>query len=131
MEYRIKIIQKYGGEELFIPQYRTSDWRLKLACKIIFFPFLLLWIGKYIFSAPIKEFFRTWNDIEFTKSCFREINTFFNNNPIAVCACKEDAEEIIKTHKQKEVEKITKKQQEKYTAEMNKTKKNSYLKIKS
>lgn len=128
MEYRIKIIQKHLRENLFIPQYRKDDWGLALMRKIFWYPFLFIfWL---LFPEKkewkdIPEYFDMWNSIEYDKTTFKEIHTFFCwDDENAICDNKENAEYIIKVHKQDLEDKLKKEQKEK----MNQVKKILYIK---
>lgn len=60
MEYRIKMIQKYNGENTFIPQYRKDDWEWRLINKIFWSPILfLLWLAFNREGSNIIEYFKT------------------------------------------------------------------------
>jgi len=133
MEYRIKIIQKYNEEQLFIPQYREGDYISTLAFKILLSPLaFLLWLTyKDKELIEIKEYFDTWISIRYNKETFREIHNFFINNEMdAVCENKEKAEVIIKTHRQVREDKLKKEQEEQNVIKMNKVKKTLYIKVK-
>lgn len=131
MQYRIKMIKKNNGENVFIPQRRTDDWQFKQGMAILLSPFLfLLWLlfkpGKKL--SDISYYFSTWREIEYRPSLIE------NQGPFApltsICKSKGDAETVIKNYQQ-EVEEESRKQEEKKMADWgNKTKKVLYIKVK-
>lgn len=134
MEYRIKMVQKNSGENLFYPQYRNEGWEIRLGWKIFFSWFVfLLWVCFKDSKKwnDIKEYFNMWHSIEYNKATFKEIHTLFCFNDLnAICDSKANAEQVIKVHKQDREDKIKKEQEEKHRAEMQKIKKVLYIKVK-
>lgn len=133
MEYRIKIIEKNNGVNLFIPQYRKEGWEISLIGLIFISPLMFfLWIlvendKKW---NDISEYFNMWNSIEYNFSTHKITPPFFvRTESYPNCDTREEAKYLIKTHIQDREDKLKKEQDENIKIEMNKTKKTSYLKI--
>lgn len=63
MEYRIKMIQKKSGKNLFVAQYRNENWIIQLSILILFSPivfvfWLLLADDRQLSNIP--NFFSFW-----------------------------------------------------------------------
>jgi len=132
MEYRIKMIQQYNGNNLFISQYRQGGWEIRLGYRILLSPFVfLLWIlfAKKRKWNDIQEYFDMWDNINYDKKTFKEIYTFFSNESDAICDNRLYAEEIIKVHKQDRENKLKKELEEELQIKMGKTKKVLYIKV--
>lgn len=123
------MIQKYSGENLFVPQYLRYDWVLYLIIRIIFSPFaFLFWL--YIEDNKkwnqIKQYFTMWHDIPYDKTTFKERYFFYDS----ICDTKATAEQVIKVHKQDREDKFKKEQEEKIKIKMQKVKKVLYINVK-
>lgn len=128
MEYRVKLTEKYNGEKAYIPQYRDEGWTFKLTIGIFLLPILLpasMFVGVHI----IDYFLVNWRDIEYRKTPFSEIHTFFHNNSTAICESLTEAEEVIKYHKKNHEEEVAKKWEEEKKRKANEIMKTSYFKI--
>lgn len=129
MEYRIKMIQKNNGENLFIPQYRSGNNYRMMILGIILSPIMLLYCICNGTPQLLIDWFTSWENIYY-KETFMEGNQLFNKDTSAISNNKAHAEAIIKSHKQDLENKFKKEKEEKYNVEMNKIKKVLYIKIK-
>lgn len=134
MEYRIKLTENYCGDKTYIPQYRNEDWMIELGYKILFsWLMFFLWIiacGDKKWK-DISEYFEMWHSIEHLKYLFKDNDSpFASNSETAICSSKENAEQIIKMHKEDAEKALLKKEFIATKVQMNKTKKTVYIKVK-
>lgn len=127
MEYRIKLTENYCGDKTYIPQYRNEGWMIELGCKILFsWLMFFLWLTVHSDKKwkDISEYFEMWHSIEHWKYLLKD-----NDSPF-ICDSKENAEQIIKMHKEDAEKALLKKEFDDTKVQMNKTKKTVYIKIK-
>lgn len=131
MEYRIKMIQKNNGDNVFIPQYRNSSWVIESIIKIVLaVPVLFLWVCIDKTSSSIVKYFSVWEDIDTPEKSIDPIEFFLFSKESRFFPNKAVAELIIKNHKEKINEDIKKEKEKEFEKYMNKTKKVLYIKIK-
>lgn len=133
MKYRIKVIKKYSGEILYIPQYREDYWYIMLFFKLLVSPivgicWMFFWSKKQITDIP--NYFGCWHSIEYNKKTFAPISNLLILNDInAICSTRDIAEQVIALHKKQEQDKLQKEVNENYERRQHKTKSKTYIKI--
>lgn len=108
MAYRIKMIQKYDGQKLFVPEFRKRAWVITLFYEIIFSPVMfLLWImfDREKRWADISGYFNMWHGIKYDKRPFA-LNGIYED--------KANAELAIKLHKEDAQHELDKRREAEY-----------------